>query len=206
MPGDGKTTTAINLAIALAASDLRVVLIDSDVHRPMVASFFNVAANRGGFSRMLAGDASADELVQAPLNPGLKLVLAGRDSTGYANPVEERLSKLLERLSKEADVVVIDTPPLPEVAEVLDMASAVEVVIVAVRLGHTRRDKLGELRDLLASRGISPAGFVVTTRDRVERETDYDYSREVARRPARIETGFEAPSDKPAVVVRQRRA
>jgi len=49
--------------------------------------------------------------------------------------------------------------------------------IVAVRLGRTRRDKLGELRDLLASRGISPAGFVVTTRDRVERETEYDYPR-----------------------------
>lgn len=205
MPGDGKTTTAINLAIALAAADLRVVLVDADVHRPMVASFFNVAANRGGFSPMLAGDASADELVQAPLNPGLKLVLAGRDSTGYANPVEERLSKLLERLSKIADVVVVDTPPLPEVAEVLDMASAVEVVIVAVRLGRTRRDKLGELRDLLASRGISPAGFVVTTRDRVERETEYDYPGEVAKRPARIETGFEAPSRKPPAVARRRR-
>jgi Mrp family chromosome partitioning ATPase len=135
----------------------------------------------------------------------LKLVLAGRDSTGYANPVEERLSKLLERLSKIADVVVVDTPPLPEVAEVLDMASAVEVVIVAVRLGRTRRDKLGELRDLLASRGISPAGFVVTTRDRVERETEYDYPGEVAKRPARIETGFEAPSRKPPAVARRRR-
>jgi Mrp family chromosome partitioning ATPase len=205
MPGDGKTTTAINLAIALAESDLRVVLVDADVHRPMVASFFNVAANRGGFSRMLAGDASADDLVQAPLNPGLKLVLAGRDSNGYANPTEERLSRLLDRLSRVADVVVIDTPPLPEVAEVLDMASAAELVLVAVRLGRTRRDKLGELRNLLASRGISPAGFVVTTRDGIERETEYDYAREVTKRPSRIEPARDAPSE-PSAVARRRGA
>jgi hypothetical protein len=72
---------------------------------------------------------------------------------------------------------------------VLDMASSAEVVLVAVRLGRTRRDKLEQLRELLARRGISPAGFVVTTRERVQRETPYDYPGEIPKRPARHESG-----------------
>jgi non-specific protein-tyrosine kinase len=197
MPGDGKTTTSINLAITLAAADLKVILVDADVHRPMVASFFNVAAHRNGFSRLLTNEVRPEDLVQAPLNPGLKLVLAGHDPSGYANLTEERFASLLERLAKIADVVVVDTPPLPEVAEVLDMAGVAEVVIVAVRLGRTRRDKLAELRELLARRGVSPAGFVVTTRDRVERETEYDYPGDIPRRPSRIESA-QQPRNHPA--------
>jgi capsular exopolysaccharide synthesis family protein len=182
MPGDGKTTTAINLAMTLAAADLRVVLVDADVHRPMVASFFNVAAHRNGFTRLLSGEGNLRQvLVDAPLDAGLKLVLAGHEPGGYAGLTEERFGQALERLSAVADVVVIDSPPLPEVAEVLEMASAAEVVVIAVRLGRTRRDKLGEVRELLARRRVTPAGFVVTTRDRVERETHYDYPGEVPR-------------------------
>jgi tyrosine-protein kinase len=187
LPGDGKTTTAINLAITLAAAGQRVILVDADVHRPMVASFFNVAAHRSGFSRLLTNEVKPDDLLQAPENPGLKLVLAGHDPSGYANLTEERFSKLLERLSPFADVVVVDTPPLPEVAEVLDMASVAEVLLIAVRLGRTRRDKLAELRELLARRRITPAGFVVTTRGGVEREREYDYPGEVPGRPSLVE-------------------
>jgi hypothetical protein len=56
----------------------------------------------------------------------------------------------------------------------------VDALVLAVRLGHTRRDRLNELRDMLARRGASPLGFVVTTRSRAEAESKYDYSGEVA--------------------------
>jgi capsular exopolysaccharide synthesis family protein len=205
MTGDGKTTTAINLAITLASADLRVVLVDADVHRPMVASFFNVAAHRGGFARLLVNEVTPDDLVQAPLNPGLKLVLAGHDPNGYGNLTEERFAHLIGRLAEIADVVVVDTPPLPEVAEVLDMASVAEVVLVAVRLGRTRRDKLAELRELLARRGVAPAGFVVTTRDKLERETEYDYPGDLPRRPSSLESARQsAPAARAAAAQRRR--
>jgi capsular exopolysaccharide synthesis family protein len=204
VPGDGKTTTSINLAITLAASNLRVILVDADVHRPMVASFFNVAVRRGGFSRLLTSEVTPDDLVQAPLHPNLKLVLAAQEPAGYANLSEERFSHLLDRLASIADVVVVDTPPLPEVAEVLDMASAAEAVLVAVRLGRTRRDKLVQLRELLARRGIAPAGLVVTTRDRLERDGEYDYPGEMARPTPRLATPPQPAQPAQAAAARRR--
>jgi Mrp family chromosome partitioning ATPase len=125
-------------------------------------------------------------LVDAPLDPNLKLILASPEAGGYVGLNEDRARSMIDRVLQIADVVVIDCPPITEVAEVLEVASAAEVVVLAVRLGRTRRDKLEEARELLAQRGVSPAGFIVTTRDRVERETHYDYPGEPVRPPHRL--------------------
>jgi Mrp family chromosome partitioning ATPase len=96
----------------------------------------------------------------------------------------QRFEKLIERLSRETDVVIIDSPPVPEVAEALALADAVESVIVCVRVGHTRRDKLNELRNLLARRGVTPLGLVVTTRERPQPTTsEYGYGTSVTTTP-----------------------
>ena len=175
-PGDGKTTTAVNLAITLASSDLRVILVDGDMHRPMVATIFNVAANRDGFPRVLAKRATAESvLVPAPAHPHLRLLLTTNAPSGNLHANSERFREVLDELRPLADVIVIDAPPVPEVAEVLSMAAESDCVLVSIRLGHTRRDKLAELREMLSQRGIQPAGFVVTTREKLQRETEYDY-------------------------------
>jgi Mrp family chromosome partitioning ATPase len=66
-------------------------------------------------------------------------------------------------------------PPLTEVAEAVAFADASETVVVCVRIGHTRRDKLAELRDLLARRGVVPLGFFVTSRRRAPRSDKHGY-------------------------------
>jgi capsular exopolysaccharide synthesis family protein len=176
MPGDGKTTTAINLAITLASTDLHVVLVDGDLHRPMVSGFFGSLRHRDGFSRALSGRTDVSRaLVESPKYPNLKLLLSSPESGAFVHTSSADLQRLVEELGALADVVVIDAPPLPEVAEVVEMASVVDTVLIAVRLGHTRRRKLVELREMLARRGITPGGFVVTTREKLREETPYDY-------------------------------
>jgi capsular exopolysaccharide synthesis family protein len=177
-PGDGKTMTAVNLAIALAASDLRVTLIDADFHRPMVGSIFNVTGRQDGLVRFLR-DPSTEEVSTTPAGtyPRLRLLLSNRGQLRELHLLEtQRLERLLELLARTNDVVIIDSPPLTEVAEGLALADAAEAVVVAVRMGHTRRDRLSDLRDLLDRRGINPLGFVVTTRRRPGGGTAYDYS------------------------------
>jgi tyrosine-protein kinase len=165
-PGDGKTLTAVNLAIALSSAGLSVTLVDADLPRPMVGTIFNVVGHRGGFVHLLNNpEARQTGTVDAPLHARLKLLLASEEQMHELHLFEaQRISRLLERLGRDSDVVVIDSPPLPEVAEAVALADASEAVICCVRIGHTRRDKLAELRELLGRRGATLLGFVVTAR------------------------------------------
>ncbi|HET7129083.1 MAG TPA: AAA family ATPase [Gaiellaceae bacterium] len=186
-PGDGKTMTAVNLAITLAAANLKVVLVDGDFHRPMISSIFNVPARRNGLGRVLAGESTLDgALIPAPSHPRLDLLLSAREHADDLQLLEvKRFAPLLDDLAKRADVVVIDSPPITEVAEALSLAAAAEAVLISVRIGHTRREKLERLRELFERRGISPLGFAVTTRRRPEfTESEYDYGGPVPEAPA----------------------
>jgi Mrp family chromosome partitioning ATPase len=89
--------------------------------------------------------------------------------------------RLLERLKGEADVIIIDSSPLTEVADALKWAGAADVVLVAVRIGLSRRDKLEELRRTLAQRGLDPAGFIVTTKERPRKSEYYGYAPDLRR-------------------------
>ncbi|MDX6490217.1 MAG: tyrosine-protein kinase [Gaiellaceae bacterium] len=187
-PGDGKTMTAVNLAIALAAAELRVTLVDADFHRPMVGTIFNVTNRHDGLVRLLSNpDAARTGTVAAPTYARLKLLLSSRQQMHQLHLFDtQRIEKLLARLEQESDVIVFDSPPVPEVAEAIALASAVETVIVCVRMRHTRRDKLNDLRDLLARRGVTPLGFLVTTRERPQSSpSEYEYATDVTATPTR---------------------
>jgi Mrp family chromosome partitioning ATPase/capsular polysaccharide biosynthesis protein len=167
-PAEGKTITAVNLAVTLASRGTRVVLVDGDVRRPMVASVFGVAAQPGGFADLVAtGEIGPRTLVPAPGElDSLELVLASPEKVDdrdyFFDP--RTVARALALLQEETEVVIIDSPPLTEVPDALTLAAAADAVLIAVRLGRTRRDKLNELRRQLAQRGIAAAGFVVTTR------------------------------------------
>jgi Mrp family chromosome partitioning ATPase len=164
-PGDGKTLTAVNLAIALSSAGLNVTLVDADLPRPMVGTVFNIVGHRNGVVHLLNNpEAARTGEVTAPLHARLKLLLASEEQMHELHLFDtQRVRQMLDRLSRDSDVVVIDTPPLPEVAEAVAFADASEAVVVCVRIGHTRRDKLAELRDLLGRRGVVPLGFFVTS-------------------------------------------
>jgi polysaccharide biosynthesis transport protein len=154
--GEGKTMTSVNLAIALAASGQRVVLVDGDLRRPM-----------DGFADLLFGESDPEDvLVPAPgYGDQLRLLLAG--SNRPLDLLEPgRIKSMLDRLRAESDIIVIDSPALMEFADATALAKAVDAVLIAVRIGRTRRDKLDELRRRLAQQEIEAVGVVVTGRTR----------------------------------------
>ena len=175
-PGEGKTMTSVNLARAIASTGLRVILVDADLRRPMVGTVFNVRASRIGFASVLADDVTIEEaLVPAPGSRELQLLLATPEHAHLVDLLRpERVERVLAELRLHADVVVIDSAPIVAVADALELAAEVDAVVVAVRLGRTRRDKLHELRRMLARRGVAPTGVVVTT-NRRSRASDYYY-------------------------------
>lgn len=176
IPGEGKTMTSVNLAVTLALADQRVILVDGDLRRPMVATVFGTAS-RSGFANVLTGEATVEEaLLPAPgYGDRLQLMLASPEHAHMVDLMEPgRVERVLAELRFLCDVVIVDSPPLTEVSDALSLADEVDAVVVATRLGRTRRDKLNELRRALAQRGVSPAGFVVTLRRR-SRGQGYSY-------------------------------
>jgi capsular exopolysaccharide synthesis family protein len=167
-PGEGKTMTSVNLAQAIASAGMRVVLVDADLRRPMVATVFNVPASRVGFASVLAGDVPVGEaLVPAPGSRNLQLLLATPEHAHLVDLLRpDRVERALAELRLHADVIIFDSAPIAAVADALELAAEVDAVVVAVRLGRTRRDKLGDLRRLLSRRAVAPTGVVVTTNRR----------------------------------------
>jgi capsular exopolysaccharide synthesis family protein len=187
IPGEGKTMTSVNLAITMALTGTKVILIDADLRRPMIATVFGAAARANGFGLLLLGNAAPElALLEAPGTPNLQLLLSNPEHAHLVDLLQRgRLEAVLDQLRDYADVIIIDSPPLTEVGDALPLADVADLVLVAVRLGRSRRDKLDELRRALAQRGVSPAGFVVTTRRR-SRKAPYGYSYQSVdkRRPA----------------------
>jgi Mrp family chromosome partitioning ATPase/capsular polysaccharide biosynthesis protein len=164
-PREGKTMTSVGLAIALAAVGRRVILIDCDFRKPNIARVFGLAPDSAGFAELLFARIDVEDvLVPAPgYGDQLRLIPAGSERPpDLVEP--RRIKAVLDKLETYADVVVIDSPALTDFADPTVLADAVDAVVVAVRLGFSRRDRFAELRRLLGDRGINPAGFVITER------------------------------------------
>jgi succinoglycan biosynthesis transport protein ExoP len=163
---EGKTMTSVNLAKALAAGGRRVVLVDADFRRPAVGAVFG-QGETGGLAELLFGRTSVEEaLVDAPgYGDWLRLLLPGD-----ARPIDllepRRIADIIDQLKGEADVVVIDSPPLTEFADAFALVDAVDIILIAVRLGHSRRDRFAELNRFLSQHPVPPAGLVVTSQHR----------------------------------------
>jgi succinoglycan biosynthesis transport protein ExoP len=160
--GDGRTTTAANLALAMAEAGQRVVLMDLDLRRPELAEAVGVRAERG-LGEFLGGDSRlASVVVEAPEVPGLLVLPGEQGDRVMLEAVTRWLPDLLsEALQELADYVIIDAAPLGEVPDGLRLAAAVDDVIVVARVRQTERASLQAMRDMLERAAIFPRGMVV---------------------------------------------
>jgi capsular exopolysaccharide synthesis family protein len=162
-PSEGKSTTAIGLAAALAQGGGRVILIEADLRKPTFASSFNLV-EFNGVERVLLGKVPLAKAMVPVRVDGVPLrVLAAHSS---AADVSGGLSfavvrKLISDAKALADFVVIDSAPLTEVIDALPFAQAADEVLIVARLEQTRLNKLDELDDLLSQHGVTQMGVVL---------------------------------------------
>lgn len=147
-PGEGRTTTLVNLGISLAQASRRVLLIDADLRSPVLHETFGLH-NEIGLTSLLVGEqGEARRALRQTGIPGLRVLTAGPDSSSPAELLASPQARsLLAQLRSQADYVLIDAPPLLSVADAGILAQLVDGVLLIVQLAATRRN---DLQDAIA--------------------------------------------------------
>lgn len=164
-PGEGKSTTATNLAIAYAQSGKRVLLVDGDLRKPSLAEVFG-AKHKPGFTDILRRSAALEEVAQR--TPVEKLFLLSSGSTP-GNAGELLSADLLREFLVEArsayDVVVFDSSPLLAVSDPSVLATFADAILLVVSAGKTRVQEIEQSQDILNNVGIKITGVILNNFD-----------------------------------------
>lgn len=162
LPAEGKTTTAINLSLALAESGYNVALVEGDLRRPRISRYLGLV-DSVGVSTVLSGQADLDDVLQATAFPNLTVLAAG---TIPPNPSEllgsSHASDLFENLRARFDFVIVDASPLLPVTDAAVIGAKVDGALVAVRYGKTKREQLTRALGNLHSAGATVLGTILT--------------------------------------------
>lgn len=159
--GEGKSITMLNLAISIAQSGQKVILIDADLRRPAMARLL-VEKAAPGLSNVLAGLSTIQESIRTEVYPNLDILFSGDVPP---NPSEilgsAEMEKLITDLSKRYDYVLVDTPPVGVVSDASLVASLVDGVLLLVRQNHTKKDEVKRAVNNLQLTGARILGYIL---------------------------------------------
>jgi capsular exopolysaccharide synthesis family protein len=148
-PGEGKSTTAANLAVAMAQSERSVLLVEGDLRRPSVHTIFR-QPNSPGLSSYLVGDSLLAAVLLKSAVPNLSLVVSGPIPP---NPAEllasRRMRDFLDTVSERFDFVILDSPPALATSEACALAPHVDGVLLVVDSGRTPEVAVRRTRERL---------------------------------------------------------
>jgi polysaccharide biosynthesis transport protein len=176
VPAEGKSTTAINLAVTLAQTGARVLIIDADMRRPTIHSAFGIA-NERGLCNILANEMSEAETlsyIQQEAESGLYLLTSGPVPPNPAELVgSDQMQNLITHLKKTFDHVVIDSPPLASFTDGVLLSSICDGVVLVVHANECSRKVVLRSQQALEEVGAKILGVVLNRVD--TRSPDYYY-------------------------------
>ncbi|WP_179474475.1 polysaccharide biosynthesis tyrosine autokinase [Mycolicibacterium vinylchloridicum] len=161
-PNEGKSTTAINIALALAEAEHDVVLVDGDMRLPSLNKYLNLVG-QAGFSTVLSGGASLSEVLQETKFPRLTVLTSGATPPNPSELLGSKAAKsVLSELREKYDYVIVDSSPLLAVTDGALLAANADGALIMARFGHTKRDQIAHAVRNLEDVGATLLGAVVT--------------------------------------------
>ena len=160
-PGDGKSTTAANMALALANGGSKTLLIDGDLRKGVQSRIFGIK-NRKGLSSAISRMANVEQCIYRGVENNLDILPSGPVPP---NPSEllasNNMKEMLEELSKKYDTIIIDTPPVNVVTDAMEFAKKVSGTIMVVRYGKTTTDDVNEAMKKIGFCKMNLLGFIL---------------------------------------------
>ncbi|AIZ63611.1 hypothetical protein PK28_07745 [Hymenobacter sp. DG25B] len=162
VPGEGKSFCAVNLAAELAHSGRRVILVETDLRQPTMATYFAVPPSDKGLATYLSGLTTFEDSVRPSGVERLDVMTCGIIPPNATELLETpRMAELLERLRAEYDYIVLDTPPVGYVAEYFVLMRFLDANIYVVRQNYTDLSLLSQINDLHLEKKIKNVFLII---------------------------------------------
>lgn len=174
-PAEGKSSTSVNLALAMAERFDRVLLIDADLRKPSVAEYCQIEG-AVGLTSVLVGSATLDQAIRSWADGAIDVLPSG---VIPANPSQmlgtEVMADLIDNLTSQYDFIVIDSPPLLPVTDSLTLTKLTDGAVVVARYKSTRRQQLAQAVESLEAVSAGVIGVVLNAVPRRSKDAYYGY-------------------------------
>lgn len=164
-PGEGKTTSSLNIALTFAQTGSKILIIDGDMRKPRIHQYLGVVKTNG-LSSILSNQKSFDEVVYRNVRDGLDCLTSGSIPP---NPAEllasEAMGNLLEELKLQYDYIFIDTPPATVVTDAIAVSPYVSGIVLVVRQGFTEHEGIDRVVAIMKLAKVKLLGFFVNDID-----------------------------------------
>jgi capsular exopolysaccharide synthesis family protein len=174
---EGKTYCSVNLAAAMAHSGRKTVLVDTDMRKPQVASYFQIR-NKKGLSNFLIGDCTIKDIIHNTDNKGFDVIVSGPIPP---NPIDlighPRMEELMNALKQNYNTIILDSPPMGYVSEYIILMKYTDANIYIVRSDYTHRNSLSKINKLYERKKISNVSILLND-VKTSKRTGYGYGYE----------------------------
>jgi capsular exopolysaccharide synthesis family protein len=174
-PGEGKSTAIIHLGVAHAEQGKRTLIIDADLRRPSIHTKLNLNGSKGLSNALLGEIDWKDAVVPTENWPDLQVLPAGTASRRASDLIGSMMIDILDEAEKEYDLIFVDAPPLLGFAEALQIAKAVDGVVVMARAGQTSRRAVASVLATLKRLRANTIGLVLNEVDKNSTHGYYYY-------------------------------
>ena len=178
IPSEGKSNVAVNIAVSLAETNKKVLLIDADLRKPVLHTYLRLGRQAVGLTSVLSKASKFTDAVVTYKDLGIDVLVAG---VIPPNPAEllggANMEKLLKEIEDKYDYIILDTPPISFVTDAAVLGRLVDGAILVVRQNHATIDAAKSAKRNLETAGVKIIGAVLNDYNSKtnEKESDYNY-------------------------------